>query len=288
MKPAAFGYADPRGVDEALGLLARHGDDAKVLAGGQSLVPLLNFRLARPAWLVDVNRIEELAYVRKRDGVLRIGALARMNALERSPVVADGWPLLREAAELVAHPPIRARGTVAGSVAHADPAAELPTALAALDARFHVRSARGGRSLTAGELFLTHLTTALEPDELLVEIEVPPLRGRDGSAFVEHARVHGDFALAGAAALVAVRPDGTCERAAVALCAAAPVPVRVADAEAALVGRRIDERAARSAGEAAASVVDVPAAGRRYRRALVAELTARALLTAAARAETAP
>jgi aerobic carbon-monoxide dehydrogenase medium subunit len=285
VKPAPFEYDDPREVHEALDLLARHGDDAKILAGGQSLVPLLNFRLARPARLVDVNRLDELAYVRKRDGRLRIGALARMHALERSSVVGAGWPLLREAARFVAHPAIRARGTVCGSVAHADPAAELPAALAALDARFHVRSTRGSRTVAAEELFLTHLTTTLEPDELLAEIEVPPLPPGTGTAFVEHARIHGDFALAGAATVVTLAGDRTCERATIALCAAAPTPVRATQAEEALVGEPIDERTARAAAALAAEAVDVPEAGMRYRRALVSELTARALQQAAERAQ---
>jgi CO/xanthine dehydrogenase FAD-binding subunit len=287
VKPAPFEYDDPRRLGDALALLAEHGEEAKVLAGGQSLVPLLNFRLARPARIVDVNRVDELAYLRRRGGSLRIGALARALALERSPLVAARWPLLREAARLVAHPPIRARGTVAGSVAHADPAAELPAALTALDARFHVRSARGSRSLRADELFVTHLTTALAPDELLVEIEVAPLPPRTGAAFVEHARVHGDFALAGAAAVVTLGGDGACERAAIALCAAAPTPVRAAEAEAALAGRRVDRRTAAMAAALTASAVDVPASAARYRRALVAELTARALVTAASRAKAA-
>jgi CO/xanthine dehydrogenase FAD-binding subunit len=287
LKPAPFEYDDPRTLDEALALLAEHGEDAKVLAGGQSLVPLLNFRLARPARLVDVNRVDELAYLRRRGGTLRVGALARALAVERSPLVRSRWPLIAEAASLVAHPPIRARGTVAGSVAHADPAAELPAALRALDARFHVRSARGSRSLASADLFVSQLTTALEPDELLVEIEVPPLGPRTGTAFVEHARVHGDFAVAGVAAVVSHADDGTCARVALALCAAAPTPVRAADAERALAGARLDEAAARAAGELAARSVDMRAGGARYRKALVAELTARALLTADARAEAA-
>jgi carbon-monoxide dehydrogenase medium subunit len=285
VKPAAFEYDAPKELGGALDLLARYGEDAKVLAGGQSLVPLLNFRLARPERLIDVNRIDELAYIRKRDGSLHIGTLARALTLERSSLAAAGWPLLREAVRFVGHPAIRARGTVGGSVAHADPAAELPAAFAALEARFHVRSARRTRSLTPGELFLTHLTTALEPDELLVDIEVPPLPPRTGTSFVEHARVHGDFALAGVAALVVQRENGTCERAAIALVNAAPTPVRLPEAEAALVGERIDGPAARAAAALAAAAVDVPADARRYRRALVTELTARALVAAARRAE---
>ena len=287
MKPAAFAYDAPRRLEEALELFERHGEDARPLAGGQSLVPLLNFRLARPARLVDLNRIDELAYIRRANGVLRIGALTRDAVLERSPLVSARWPLLRAAVELVGHPQIRARGTVGGSVAHADPAAELPVALTALDARFRVRSARRARTLEPSEFFVMHLTTSLEPDELLVEIEVPAPPRRAGAAFVEHARVHGDFALAAAAAVVALSADGTCERAAIAVGAAAPTPLRARDAEAVLTTSVLGEADIEAAAAAVADVVDVPASQRRYRRALVAEMARRAISAAAERARAA-
>jgi CO/xanthine dehydrogenase FAD-binding subunit len=255
-------------VEETLSLLARYGEEAKVLAGGQSLIPLLNFRLARPERLVDVNRIDELAYIRRRDGVLHIGALTRMAALERSPLVAGRWPLLPEAARLVGHPQIRSRGTVGGSAAHADPAAELPAALAALGASFHTDSQRGPRTLAAEEFFITHLTTALEPDELLVEITVPPLPSRTGAAIVEHARVHGDFALGGCA--VVVGPN----MASIVLLAAGPTPLRAGAAEEAFVnGAGVDE------------VADLAAGGLTgHRKDLAAELARRALTMATERA----
>ena len=260
MKPAPFEYAAPRSLDEALGLL---GEDARPLAGGQSLVPLLNFRLARPELLVDINGLSELARLRRDDGALRIGALTRQSALERSELVAAEWPLLTQAVRFVGHPQIRNRGTVGGSVAHADPAAELPVALAALDARFVAQSPRGRRMLRAEELFLGPLTTALEPDELLVEIEVPPLPEGAGSAFVEHARTAGDFAIAGAAALVS-----SSGHAAIALLGARPTPVRAPDAERALV----DGAEPREAAALAAASVEEG-----HRRALVAELVRRAI-----------
>ena len=219
MKPPRFDYERPEGLDEALAVLAARGDEAKVLAGGQSLVPLLNFRLAVDH-LVDLNEISELAYVRAGNGPLWIGAMTRQAELERSDAAAAGWPLLAEAVRLVGHPQIRNRGTVGGSVAHADPAAELPAALAALAATFHVRSARGARSLRFDELAVTHLTTSLEPDEVLVEIEVPALPPRTGAAFVEFARRHGDFALAGAAAVVTLSRQARASEAAIALLAA--------------------------------------------------------------------
>jgi len=239
MKPPPFRYEAPRSVDAALALL---GEDAKVLAGGQSLVPIMNFRLARPAMLVDVNRIDELAYLRKRDGTLHIGALTRHATLERSDVVARGWPLLRQAVRHVGHPPIRTRGTVGGSCAHGDPTAELPVALAALDARFHLRSKVAGRSLGAAEFFVSHLTTALREDELLVEIEVPPLPSGARTAFAEHARTHGDWAIAGAAVVLA--PG----HAAIALLGTGPTPMRAAEAEAVLLAGGSAAEAARLAG----------------------------------------
>jgi CO/xanthine dehydrogenase FAD-binding subunit len=263
VKPAPFEYVAPRTLDEALGALGS-AEDAKPLAGGQSLVPLLNFRLARPATIVDLNGVDELAYVRRSGGTLRIGALTRQATLERSGVVARDWPLLTRAVAHVAHPAIRNRGTVGGSVAHADPAAELPVALTALDATFHARSAaRGARQIAAADFFQAPLMTALEPDELLVEIEVRPPPDGARAAFAEHARTHGDFALAGAAVVRA----GT-ERAAIALLGAGPTPVRVPDAERALCNGASAAEAARIAGAA----LDDD-----YKRALTTELVRRAI-----------
>jgi CO/xanthine dehydrogenase FAD-binding subunit len=287
VKPAPFAYDRPRSVDETLALLAEHGDEAKVLAGGQSLVPLLNFRLARPERLIDINEVQELDRL-EVNGVLRIGALTRQATLERSDGVEVKVPLLHEAMRFVAHPQIRNRGTVGGSVAHADPSAELPAVFAALDAVYHLRSNSGGRAVKSDEMFVTHLTTALKPDELLTEIEVPVPPPGTGSAFLEFARRHGDFALAGAAVLVTHGADGTCERASIALLAAGPVPVRAVAAEEALVGQRVDENAARAA--AATAVQDVkPLAdihgGAAYRRNVLEALVRRALVLASGRAQ---
>jgi CO/xanthine dehydrogenase FAD-binding subunit len=265
MKPAAFAYEVPRSVEEALGSL---GEDARVLAGGQSLVPMMNFRIARPERLVDINRIEALSYLRDDGGALRIGALTRQATLERSELVARGWPLLSQAVRCVGHPQIRTRGTVGGSVAHADPAAELPVALTALDARFHVRSPRGTRTLRADELFVFHLTTALEPDELLVEIEVPPAPAGARMAFAEYARTHGDFAIAGAA--VVLVPG---ERCAIGLLGAGPTPIRAAAGEQAAS----DGAAPTEVGVMAAEDLEDD-----HQRALIAELVRRALSEALA------
>ncbi len=217
MKPAAFEYDRPDSVEHALALLAEHADDVKVLAGGQSLMPMLNFRLARPGRLVDINGLGALASVRRADGVLHVGALTRQAMLERSDTVRTHWPLLHEALSFVAHPQIRNRGTIGGSVAHADPAAELPVALTALDASVTVASRRGSRSIAIRDLYVTHLTTCLEADELLTEIIVPPVSPAAGSAFVEYARRHGDFGLGGAAVVLTPGSDGRCERASIVL-----------------------------------------------------------------------
>jgi carbon-monoxide dehydrogenase medium subunit len=251
VKPAPFAYAAPRTLDEALALLAEHGDDAKVLAGGQSLVPLLNFRLTRPAMLVDINRIEGLA--RLEAGT--IGALVRTRRVEREA----SEPLLRLAARFVGHTQIRTRGTVCGSVAHADPAAELPCALLALGARARLRSVRGERELGLEELLLGPFTTALEPDELLVALAVPEQPSGTRVGFGEHARVHGDFALAGAA--VVARPDALV----VSLFAGAERAVRV----------DLPANAAEQPREAAALAVRDLQPG--HRRALAETLVRRAL-----------
>ena len=259
MKPAPFDYAAPATVSEALALL---DEDSRPLAGGQSLVPMLNFRLARPARLVDLERTAGLDRLAVDGDILRIGAMARQAAVEHSPLVAERWPLLRQALRLVGHPQIRTRGTIGGSVAHADPKAELPVALAALDARFHVRSTTAARTLAAAELFRGPLMTALEPDELLVEIEVPAPPPGARTAFVEHARTHGDFAVAGAAV---VRAPG---HTAIALLGAESVPVRASEAEAGLTA---GANAAEAAELAAAGVSDP------YRRALITALVRRAI-----------
>jgi CO/xanthine dehydrogenase FAD-binding subunit len=287
VKPPRFAYHDPRGVDEALALLAEHGDEGKVLAGGQSLVPLLNFRLAHPDHLIDLNRIGALAGIRREDGKLRIKAMTRQSTLEASALVRENWPLITDALGFVAHAQIRNRGTVGGSVAHADPAAELPVVFTVLDAGIRVASTHGERTIAPSDLFVTHLTTTIEPDEMLVEIEVPPVAPRTGHAFTEFARRHGDFALGGAAALVTVDEEGVCRRAALGLLAAAPTPVRATEAEQMLVGERIDEAAAAHAAKRA--VADIQPTGdihgsAEYRKDLVEAMARRAIVAAAERA----
>jgi CO/xanthine dehydrogenase FAD-binding subunit len=291
LKPPAFSYHDPRGVDEALALLREHGDEGKVLAGGQSLVPLLNFRLAHPEHLIDVNRVASLAGIRRTEGRLQIGAMTRQATLEGSLLVRDNWPLLTDALAYVAHPQIRNRGTVGGSVAHADPAAELPVAFAVLDARFRITGPRGEREVAPADFYVTHLTTTVEPDELLVAIDVPPVPARTGHAFTEFARRHGDFALGGAAALVTVDEDGVCERAALGLLAAAPTPLLAPEAEEVLVGERIDEATAGRAAERATAGIEPTGdihGSSEYRKHLVEVMARRAIAAAAERATAGP
>ncbi len=261
MKPAEFAYQAVTTLDAALSAL--EDEDARPLAGGQSLIPMMNFRLAFPALLVDLNPVAELAGIEEVDGGLRIGAMTRQSALERSALVARGWPLLTDAIAHVGHTATRNRGTVGGSVAHADPAAELPVVLTALGARFRVRASAGDRVLAPGEFFTGTLSTALGPGELLVEIDVPAPPPGARMGFAEHARTHGDFALAGAAAVIA--PGG---HASVALLGAGPVPVTDAAVERAL---RDGASPAQAAQLAAAGVADP------YRRALLRALTRRAL-----------
>ena len=207
MKPAPFNLLRPKSVDEALALLQAHGDEAKVLAGGQSLVPLMNFRLAQPHNLIDLNGIEGLDQIKLDDQTLTLGAMVRQRDVERSPALAERLPILREAIEQVAHPAIRNRGTVGGSLVHADPSAELPLLAIALDATFHLRSARASRSVAACDFYQGYLLTDIAPDELLVAIDfhLPP--ADSGWCCTEIARRHGDFAIVAVAVLLGCGRD---------------------------------------------------------------------------------
>jgi CO/xanthine dehydrogenase FAD-binding subunit len=289
MKPPRFDYLSPRSIDEALGVLARHGDEAKVLAGGQSLVPLLSFRLVRPAYLVDLNDVGGLAGIRLDDGHLAIGAMTRQRAVETSPLVRERCPLLAEAMPQIGHVQIRNRGTIGGSLAHADPASELPAVVAALDGELVLRSTRGQRVLKPEQFFVSYLTTAAEPDELLVEVRMPVTPPRTGSAFLEVSRRHGDFALVGVAATVTLDEAGVCTAAAIALTGVGPVPIIARDAARALVGDRLAPDAFDVAGRRVAERVQPDSdlhASSDYRRQLASVLTRRALGSAAERALT--
>ena len=249
MKPPPFEYSAPTSVSDAVALLVEHAEEEpRVLAGGQSLVPLMNFRLAQPGFLVDLRRVQGLDTLRLEGDALVVGAMVRQATAERSPDVALAAPLLAEALGHVAHPPVRHSGTVVGSIAHADPAAELPTVALALDAEMTAVGPRGERRIPAADCFQGPFTTALEPDEILTEVRFPPFPG--GQAFVEFARTHGNFAVVGVAALVAVA-DGRIARAAVAASGVGPTPVRLTGAERALVGAAPGAEAVAAAVEAA-------------------------------------
>jgi CO/xanthine dehydrogenase FAD-binding subunit len=287
MKPAQFEYDDPRTVEEALDLLAHHGDECKVLAGGQSLVPLMNFRLARPARLIDINGIDSLSYIKRDSGRLAIGAMTRHAQVEHSQEVAKRWPLITEAIGWVGHSQIRNRGTIGGSIAHADPAAELPAVFAALDAVFQLRSKRGHRTLGWDQFFVSEFTTALAPDELVTAVEVPAQDPAAGTAFVEYARRHGDFALGGAAVTVNLDRDGRCEKVTIALLSAGPAPIRAERAEQLLRGTKLDESSIRAASAEAVRGLHPTSdlhGSAEYRIGLLRTMTERALTTAAERA----
>ena len=285
MKPAKFDYHAPRSVDEAVALLARYGGDAKPLAGGQSLVPLLNFRLARPSALIDLNRIPALAGIREVDGHIAFGAMTRQRAVEFSPIVARRLPLLAEATRWVGHLPIRSRGTIGGSIAHADPSAEYPAVLTALDGTVIARGQKGERELTSAALFETYLTTTLAADELLTEVRLPVMPAGAGWAFEEVARRHGDFAIVGVAAAL-WRESGRWS-ARLATAGTGPVPVRLRGAEDVIAREGIGEAAVTAAAARAAELVEPDNdlhASADYRRNLTRVLTERALRKAIGRA----
>src|SRR5919108_640388 len=287
MKPAPFTYAAPSTLEEALTLLGEYGDAVKLLAGGQSLMPMLNLRLARPQYIVDLNRIPGLDYIAERDGALAVGALTRQRSLERSPTVRQHYPLLSEATTLIGHVAIRNRGTVGGSIAHADPAAELPAVLLAHGGSVQVQGPRGTRQIGADSLFRTYLTTALEPDEILTEVHFPPWPTGTGWCFMEESRRHGDFAMVGVAVLLTLDTARRCTQVAVALCGVGDRPHKVATAPTLLLGHALDEARLRDVAQAAASGIEPDSdlhASAEFRRHLSAVLTQRALRQAAERA----
>jgi len=284
VKPAPFEYFCPETLEEALALLAEHGTDAKPLAGGQSLIPAMNFRLATPSVLVDLNALTSLAHVSVGDGNVRIGGMTRHRTLETNADVARELPLVAETMPFVAHAAIRSRGTIGGSLAHADPAAELPAVMLALQATIKVQKQGNARSVPASEFFTGLFSTALEPGEIITEVEVPRAdhRDRTGYAFDEVSRRHGDFALAGAAAVATVDDAGVCTSARVALLSVADRPVIADQVSRALVGQRATPELIRDAAEASAASTDIdPAsdihASSRYRRRLAAVLIRRVL-----------
>jgi CO/xanthine dehydrogenase FAD-binding subunit len=289
MKPPRFHYCSPRILDEALVLLDQYGEEIKVLAGGQSFVPLLNMRLAAPAYIVDINHISELHYFETEPDYLAIGAIARQRQIERSVLVQEKHPMLVEVIKHIGHMQIRNRGTVVGSVAHADPAAELPALLACLDGEVLAQSMHGERVIKAEDFFSGYLSTTLEAGEMLTEVRFPWLAPQAGWSFIEFARRAGDYALVGAMAVLTPGPDDSCKSANIAYLGVAGSPIRARAVEQILIGTKLDAQTLDVAAGAARDVVgedmqDVHATVE-YRRELASELTRRVLKQAWARRE---
>jgi carbon-monoxide dehydrogenase medium subunit len=288
VKLPSFAYAAPATFDEAVALKASEGDEALVLAGGQSLIPLLALRLASPSLLVDLNRVDALEYVREEGGFLHVGAMTRHRTIEDARDLLEHLPILADALPLIGHRAIRNRGTVGGSIAHADPAAEWPALALVLDATVEAFGPQGSRTVDAGGFFLAPFTNGLEPDEIVREVRFRlPERGA-GSAFLEHARRHGDFALVGVAAVVGVGGDGRVSSARIALLGVGGTPIRVTEAERHLEGQPLTDEQIDMVSRACREAVDPPTSvhgSSAYRKHLVETLVGRALRLAGTRAE---
>jgi len=288
MKPPSFEYEAPTTIQEVVALLQQHDGEAKILAGGQSLMPLLNMRFARPTALIDLGRISDLDYIREEGGTLAIGAMTTKRTVERSELVKSRQPLLHASTTWIAHPQIRNRGTVGGSMAQADPAAEYPAVAVALGAEFVLTGPDGARTVAADDFFITYLTTALEENEVLTEIRVPVQPERTGWSIQEVARRHGDFAMVGAVATLGLGSGGSIENARVVLFGVGPTPHRATAVEQALIGQAPSEALFAEAAAKAAEGLDEPIsdvhASAEYRENLARVLTRRGLTEAAARA----
>lgn len=289
MKPCAFEYFAPSSVQEAIGLLEQHSDrQAKILAGGQSLVPLMNFRLARPEVLIDINGLKELEYIREEGDEIVIGALTRERDVEVSELVRQKCPLLAEAISHIGHVSIRNRGTVGGSVVHADPSAEIPLALCALGGTMKAIGPTGEATFNPEEFFVTYLTTALEPSQVLTEIRVPALPRGASWAFKELCRRCGDFAITAVAAILFMDGKGTCTEARIAMGGVAPTPVRAVQAEALLAGQRLSDELIAEVAKAAIGATDAESdyhASAEYRKDLTRVLVQRAVTEALKKAQ---
>jgi len=289
MKPAEFDYYAPASIDEALGLLAKLGYGGKVLAGGQSLVPSMNFRLAQPAALVDLNQIPELSYIKSsEDGGLLIGTMTRDSQVEHDPLVAQRFPVIVEAFHFVGHPQIRNRGTFGGAIAHADPTAQMPAVLLALNGRCHVRSKTADRWVTAEEFFIGPFTSVLNPDELLVEVAIPPTGPRSGTSYKQMARQAGAQALVGVVAFVSLDEKKRCKQARLALLSVGMTPVLAKEAARLLIGKEPTQAVIQATAETAAGKEIDPGSdihcSVEFRRYLARMLTAQALQVAFDRA----
>jgi aerobic carbon-monoxide dehydrogenase medium subunit len=287
MIPGAFDYLAPQSVEETVALLAEHGDDAKILAGGQSLIPAMRFRLAAPTLLIDINKLTDLEYVREENGHLAIGALTREMMLEESAAVARSYPLLADAARVIADPLVRNRATVGGNIAHADPANDHPAVMLAYGAQVVARGPGGTRTIPIDDLFVGLFETSLRQDELLVEIQIPRSQPHSSGAYMKLERKVGDYAVS-AVAIQLTLSGGTCTAARIALTNVNSLPMRALNAEQALVGQPLSEDVLEAVGRAAAAECD-PSADLRgtveYKRDLTRVLTKRAIRKAAGRIE---
>ena len=287
MKPAPFKYIAATSLQQALALKAEHGDDAKFLAGGQSLIPTMNFRLARPAILIDINGIEDLAGIQTSAAATRVGPLTRYRALQRDAAFGKQFPLIGEALPHIAHPQIRNRGTIGGNLAHADPASELPAIAVALGVRFRVQAAKQQRWIEASDFFVGALTTDLQPDEMLVEVELPLPKPRTGTCFMEIARRRGDFAIVGVAVIVTLGDRNECSDVRLAFCGVGETPVDASSAAGILIGHAVTEEALHAVAASVQAMIDPGGsvhATADYQRHIAGVLTRRTLNTALQRA----
>lgn len=287
MYPPSFEYARPGTIAEAIALLSEHGEDAKVLGGGQSLIPMMKLRVARPAWLIDIGRIPGLAEIKEEDGYLKIGAMVRESDLETSNLIQSRYPLLHDTSAVIADPIVRNLATVGGNLAHGDPANDHPATMLALEAEVVAMGPRGQRVIPVNEFFVSIFATALEHDEILTEIRVPKQKPRGGGAYLKLERKVGDYATAAVATLLTLAEDGTCERAGIGLTNAGPVPVKATQAEQSLRGRMLDDAAINEAARLAAEAAD-PSDDLRgpadFKKDIIAEFVRRGLRKAAQRA----
>jgi carbon-monoxide dehydrogenase medium subunit len=287
MIPAAFEYFRPGSIPEAVSLLQQHGDDAKILSGGQSLIPMLKLRLARPACVIDINRIPDLAYIREDDGYLKIGALTREADVEASSLIGTHFPILHDTAHVIADPQVRSLATLAGNLAHGDPANDHPATMLALDAEVVATGSQGERVIPVAEFFLSVFTTALAHDEILTEIRIPIPPAGSGGAYFKLERKVGDFATAAVAAQVTVDGEGVCQKVGIGLTNVGPTPIKAKNAEEFLRGKKLDRENISHAAQLAADESD-PSSDLRgpaeYKKGLIKEFTKRALTRALERA----
>jgi carbon-monoxide dehydrogenase medium subunit/2-furoyl-CoA dehydrogenase FAD binding subunit len=288
MKPVPFEYFDPTTKDEVFKLLDELGDDAKLLAGGQSLLPMMNYRLARPKYLIDINKISALDHIKEENGHICIGALTRERSIEESELIQSKIPILAEAASRIGFLPIRNKGTIGGSIAHADPSAELCLMMQTLAAQIKVESSEDSRWIDAEDFFLTYLTTALQPNEMITEIKIPIPPAGTVRSFQSFSWRQGDFAIVSVAIMLAMNKDGICEEATIGLGGVNPTPFRATDAEEILKGKRIDEalmdEAAHKASEAADPDYDIHSSAE-YKREMARVFTKKGLIEALERYE---